>query len=374
LDVLGVIMRALLVLAFAPLFAGCRASDPPVESAPCGGAGVICHVAGTNIAAFDGDGRPAIDSSLYLPSAARLEPDGQKRLHVIDFNNQRVRCVEADGSLQTVIGSGIHGPALSGVSVTKTPLDNPQDIAFASDGSLVLVNYHDPRVFRISKGVVQAIAGTGDPGDGGDGGPALEATFQQIAGIALGPDGAIYVSDDKAHRVRVIKNGMVSAFAGISGDTAEGYAGDGGPATSAKLSKPMGLAVDAQGRVYIADSGNDVVRRVDKGIITTIAGNGEEALSGDGGPATKAAMFSPHGIEIAPDGSLYVSDYGNDRIRRIDAQGIITTIAGSTMGHSGDGGPATQAQLHGPNYFTVTADAIYFADQLNNAVRVIHLR
>ncbi len=368
-------MRRFAMVALVPLVAACHARVEPVETPPCGGPGTICHVAGTNIAAFDGDGHPAAGTSLYLPSGVRIAPSAPKLLHVVDFNNQRVRCIEADGTFKTVIGNGIHGPAVSGAGATQTPLDNPQDMAFATDGSVVLVNYHDPRVFRLSKsGVVEVIAGNIDPGDSGDGGPALDAFFGELSAVALGPDGAIYVSDDKKNRVRVIRNGLVAAFAGISGNDMGGYAGDGGPATSARLAQPMGLAVDAQGRVYIADSGNDVVRRVDKGIITTIAGTGQEALSGDGGPATKAALFGPHGLGLASDGTLYVSDYGNDRIRRVDTKGIITTIAGTTAGNSGDGGPATQAQLHGPNYFAVTADALTFADQLNNTVRVIDLR
>ncbi len=343
---------------------------------PCAGAGTICNVAGTGLAGFDGDGRPATETAFYLPSAARVAADG--RVSVMDFNNHRLRRLDKDTVVHTTAGNGVHSVATAGAPATSSGLENPVDFAFAPDGTAVFVSYHDPRVLRVSAaGVIEVVAGTGDLGDAGDGGDALKATFNELVAIAVAPDGAIYVSDDKQQRVRVIRQGKVDNFAGTTG--VRDYKGDGGPATQAALAIPLGLAVDGKGRVYIADSSNDVIRRVDdKGVIATVAGNGKEGFDGDGGPATKATLFTPHGVAVAADGTMYIADNGNDRVRKVDPGGVITTFAGCTIGgvtagSGGDGGPATAAQLHGPNYLHLGPDALYIADQLNNRVRLVFL-
>jgi sugar lactone lactonase YvrE len=356
-----------LVLAIA-LLAGCSPTVPP----PCGGQGIICRIAGTGVAAFDGDGKPALETSFYLPSAVRVASDG--RVLVMDFNNHRLRRIEPNGTVSSVVGNGVHAFAVEGARAESSPLENPSDFAFAADGAIVLVTYHDPRVLRVGKqGVIEVLAGNGELGDAGDGGPALKATFDELVGITLGADGAIYVSDDKSHRVRMIKNGTVTAVAGVSGK--KGYQGDGGAASMAPLAEPQGLAIDPQGRLLIADAGNHVIRRVDaNGIIETIAGSGKKGFAGDGGPAKQALLNRPHGIHVASDGSITFSDRDNDRIRRIAPSGVIDTIAGSTAGNAGDGGPALQAQLRGPGYLDVTPHGIYLADQLNHCARVIYSR
>jgi hypothetical protein len=333
---------------------------------------MICRVAGDGSASFDGDGKPAVASGLYLTSTVRRGPDGL--VHVLDFNNHRLRRVEADGTLRTVIGNGVHAVAVEGASALATPLENPIDFAYDASGAVVLIGYHDPRILRVgSAGVVEVLAGTGYASDDGDGGPALEASFTQLSGLAIAPDGRVAVCDDLTHRVRVLMDGKVAAVAGSSG--VPGFSGDGGPATEAQLDTPRGLAFDTEGNLYVADSQNHRIRRIGvDGLITTIAGTGEAGQSGDEGPALEATLREPNGVEVAPDGSVLVADTGNHRIRRIDASGTIRTLAGSAAGFSGDGGLARQAELRGPNRVTATVDAVYIGDQRNHAARVVFLR
>ena len=184
---------------------------------------------------------------------------------------------------------------------------------------------------------------------GGDGGPATQATTHRPQGIAVGPDGSLYIADSYNHRIRRVgPDGIITTVAGTD---VPGFGGDGGPATQATLDYPQGIAVGPDGSLYIADSGNNRIRRVGPdGIITTVAGtDGSQGFGGDGGPATQARLAGPWGIAFGPDGSLYIADSGNQRIRRVGPDGIITTVAGTGQsGFSGDGGPATQARLIGP--------------------------
>lgn len=255
-----------------------------------------------------------------------------------------------------------------------TPLENPIDFAFDAEGAIVLVAYHDPRILRVgAAGVVEVLAGTGDLGDDGDGGPALSAHFTQLAGMAIAVDGRIAVSDDKTHRVRVFFGTTVEAVAGESGNA--GFVGDGGLAMNARLSSPRGLAFDVMGNLYVADTGNHRVRRVGvDGVIETVAGVGTAGDDGDEGPATDAQLRSPEGVFVATDGSLYIADTGNHRIRRVDATGTISTFAGSTRGSSGDGGPLLAAQLQNPSRVDVSDEAVLIADQRNHLVRTTALR
>ena len=361
------------LIAIAALVATAACDDPVEETPPCIGEGVICHVAGTGAQAFNGDDLPPAESALNLPSAARVGPD--ELLYIMDFNNMRLRCRIASGVLDTIAGSGVHAFARINRNALESPLENPIDFDFLPDGRIVMVSLHDPRLLLVdSDGTLLSIAGTGDVGDGGDGLEAHRATFVELAAIAVAGDGSIFVSDDGANRVRVLRpDGNVYPYAG-TGD--KGAAGDGGPALDAQLNHPEGIAVDADGNLYIADTYNHRIVRVDavSGNIDTVAGTGSEGLSGDGGPALEAALHWPSGVDVAPDGTLYIADTLNHRVRHIDGAGTITTVAGSDRGHAGDGGPATAAQLKGPRYIDVTDDALYIADQQNQVVRMVHLR
>ncbi len=348
--------------------AGCPDREPVV----CGGAGVVCRLAGTGDRAFNGDGHDALETDFYLLSAARRGPDGL--LYLMDFNNHRLRRVEANGTVSTIAGTGNHDWTVEGPA-TESPLENPVAFAFLPDGSITFVALHDPRVFVVDPdGMLRVIAGTGDPGDTGDGEDAREATFTELTGIVVGPDGSIFVSDGGAHRVRVIRpSGVVEAYAGIG--AVPGPGGDGGPAIEANLWRPEGLALSEGGDLYVAEAQGHAVRRVRAdGILETVAGTGEQGFSGDGGPAVEARLRRPAGVAVGPDGEVYVADTFNDCIRRVDPSGVIESIAGTgEEGLAGDGGPAIDADLYGPATLHFEDGALYFADQFNSVARVVYL-
>ncbi len=355
------------------LWAVCGCSDASTNgpTRKCGSPGDICHLVGTGQGEFNGDGLPPQKTALRLPSVVRVGPEGD--WYVMDNDNYRLRR-DVDGAIVTVAGNGVHAYASVGNKAVDSPLENPFDVAFSKDGLPIFVSLHDPRVLRIDvDGTLVAIAGTGDIGDSGDEGPAESATFKELSGITIAPDGSIFVSDDLANRVRVIRpDGTIHTYAG---DGVEGYDGDQVPATAAALFHPEELSLDAEGNLYVADTYNHRIRRIDgaTGMIDTVAGTGTRGLSGDGGPAVDAELQYPSGVTVAPDGQVYIADSFNHRIRRIDPSGVITTVVGTTEGYSGDNGPANHAKLKGPAYLEATDELLYIADMRNQVVRVAHL-
>lgn len=218
---------------------------------------------------------------------------------------------------------------------------------------------------------IRTVAGDGVQGFAGDNGPAVNAELFAFAGVTVDSAGNIYIADTGNSRIRKVTNGVVTTIAGTA---IPAYTGDNGPATSASLSFPRGVGLDAAGNIYIADSGNNVIRKIDKtGIITTVAGNGTSGFSGDGGPAISAQLANVSGVAFDANGNMYLADRSNGRIRKVTVGGIISTIAGTGVaGFSGDGGPAANAQLYTPN--SVAFDAagnLYSADSSNNAIRKI---
>ena len=349
---------------------GCAGADAPCAD---GGAGTVCRVAGIGESAFNGDGLAAERTSFYLPSQVRRGPDGL--LYVMDFNNMRLRRIEADGTVSTVAGAGIHELALIGLPANQTSLENPIDFEFLADGRILMVSSHDPRVLVIDHdGTLQVFAGDrlpGTIGNEGDGGPALAARFVELAGIAVDPDGAVYVADRGANRVRVIRDGIVTTFAGTG---VPGFGGDGGTAARAQLDEPSALVIDAAGTVFISDTGNCAIRTVSpSGAISTLAGVAYEGYSGDGGPAGSAALAHPQGLAVAADGTVFISDRYNSRIRRVGTDGMISTIAGTgTKGLEGDGGPALEAEFGYLGAIQLDDDGgLLVADQTNSVIRKI---
>jgi sugar lactone lactonase YvrE len=215
---------------------------------------------------------------------------------------------------------------------------------------------------------IRTFAGNGTGGFSGDNGPATSAGLSSPWGVAADAGGNLYIADAWNYRVRRVSNGSITT---VAGNGTPGHSGDNGPATSAQMGRPRGVAVDASGNLYIVDDSN-FVRKVANGVITTIAGTGNSDFKGDNGPATSAAFWSPGGIAVDAAGNLYIADTTNNRIRRI-SNGVITTVAGNgTSGFSGDNGPATSAQLSNPYGVAVdTLGNLYIADTNNSCIRKV---
>jgi RHS repeat-associated protein len=283
--------------------------------------------------------------------------------HYYDQNNRTLHLgdggkITAQSSLPKVITT-VAGGGANGVAV-------------ASDGSVYVTDIYTCRIQRIDPaGIITTIAGNGSSGYSGDGGPATAAKLLLPSSVAVALDGSVYITDGMVRIRRIGPDGIITT---IAGNGSYGYSGDGGPATAAMIFEPRGVAVTQDGNVYFADRENDRIRRIGPdGIITTVAGNGRHGYSGDGGPATAASLYSPLGVAVASDGSVYFSDNGNKRIRHIGPDGIITTVAGNgSRGYSGDGGPATAASLDSPLSVAVASDgSVYFSDIGNNRIRRI---
>ncbi|HMG24553.1 MAG TPA: hypothetical protein VK607_24620 [Kofleriaceae bacterium] len=360
----------------APLLVGVAAGGCGADTAePCSEQppGTVCALAGTGELAFNHDGLPAAETDFYLPSEARRGPDGL--LYVMDFNNMRLRRIEARGTVSTIAGDGFHAGATEDVPAIASSLENPIDFDFRADGRPIFISYHDPRVLVVDRdGVLRRVAGNPQPGvrgNEGDGGPATDAQFIELSGIAVAADGAIYIADDMAHRVRVIRDG---AIATLAGNGLPGYQGDGGPAIAAALTAPTALALDRGGNLYVSDASSHVVRRIaPDGTITTAAGTGEPGWSGDGGRAIDAQLNGPEGIAVAGDGALYIADRLNSRIRRVAPDGTISTIAGTgTRGMTGNGGPARAARFGYVSRVQFDRDGgLLVSDQSNSCIRKI---
>jgi sugar lactone lactonase YvrE len=365
------------------------ASDPP--EAACAKPQAICTFAGTGKPVFDGDGRGPLATSLDWPLDLDFAPDG--RAYLLDWQNHRVRRIEADGRVVTVMGTDLVGdgpPNMSdlmppGAPGTEVELNHPTDLGFLPDGGVLVAAWHNHKIRRLdpATGLVTVLAGSG-PGKSGDGGPAKQALFSQPKSVAIDPTGNIYVTDSRNQRIRRIDgNGVINAVAGSGG--MGGFDGDGADPMLARFymqeanDNPEpggGIALDYEGRLYIADTFNNRIRRADffNGKVETVAGNGSAGYGGDGGPATEAALNRPRDVEIGPDGRLYIADTNNHRVRVVDLRaGTIETVAGNGQaGFTGEGGPATQASLKRP--FGIAFDGagnLYVADTLNNRIRRI---
>ena len=350
--------------------AGCE------DEVPCDAVGNICTLAGTGEFGFNHDGKPAVDSDLYLVSSVERGPDG--RVWIMDFNNQRLRRIDDDGVMETVVGNGFHAFADVSVPILDSPLENPIDFDFYADGRCVFVSYHDPRVLFVGDdGQLHALAGAADgvlgtEGNEGDGGPATEALFIQLDGIAVTDNDTVYVSDSLANRVRRIQDGMIETVAG-TGEQA--YSGDGGPATEAALHWPSALALDAEGGLYIAETQNHVIRYLaTDGTISTFAGTGAQGYGGDEGPATAAMLDQPYGLAVDEDGSVFISDRGNFVIRRVAPDGTIETVAGTGEQGLSRNGPALELPFGHLARLGMDGDGLLIAEQSNSQIRRLTLR
>ncbi len=247
----------------------------------------------------------------------------------------------------------------------------PSSVAFDAAGNLYFADTNRNVVYESSlAGVLSIVAGNGMQGFGGDGGPATSAELNAPQGLAVGPDGTLYIADTGNELIRVVRGGVITTFAG---NGSVGFSGDGGAATGAAFRRPNALAIDANGSLLVCDAGNQRVRRISAGVIQTVVGNGVQGFAGDDGAATSAELDTPMGLAVGSDGQIFVADSHNQRIRVVATDGVISTLAGNgAAGYAGDGGPATAAELDLPRgVFVTSTGAVIFADSNNQRLRMV---
>ena len=359
-----------MIAVFLLYLTGCSSPTGP------GKAAIISTVVGTGIAGDNGDGMPGPETTLYLPQDMTFGPEGA--LYIADWNNHRIRRL-ADGIVETIAGTGELGDALDGIAL-ESQFNHPTNIAFDGQDRMIIAAWHNSKVKRVDliSGQIENLAGTGDRNFGGDGGYGNDAILDLPSSVVIDAMGNILISDQANQRIRFLEpNGVIST---ICGNGEQGYSGDGGVAENAQLNSPMGqsappsgrIALDAFDRIYIADTGNHVIRMIDNDRrIRSIAGVGRRGYSGDGGPAIEAELNTPSDLAVASDGTIYIADTMNHVIRRISPDGIITTFAGTgERGFYGDGGIPEAAQLDRPYGVTLSPEGeVYIADTHNHRVR-----
>ncbi|HUA59061.1 MAG TPA: hypothetical protein VML19_09930, partial [Verrucomicrobiae bacterium] len=347
--------------------------------------GNISTIAGTGTAGFSGDRGPAIMAEIHTPQGVAIANSGT--IYVSDSSNYRVRAFTVGGDINTVAGNGstTFPTLVSGVPASGVVLNSPYDLLVDPSGNVFFGEYFNCTVRELVKstGLVNIFAGTVAVGAttgtctgfSGGGGPATSAELGNVNGVARDGAGNIYIADTSNCVVwEVTTGGTISVFAGSGPPKNCGYSGDGGPATSARLSAPVGVFVDSKNNVYIGDSANNRVREVSNGTISTIAGDGVAGYLGDGDPATIAELKNPDGVAVDRAGNLFIADTDNCVIRQVAAAtGIISTIAGTgTCDFNGDG-PATEHELNKPTYISVDAnDNLFMTDNNNQRIRWVN--
>ena len=332
----------------------------------------ISTYAGNGISGYSGDGGAATLAWLSNPWAVAVDLGGN--VYISDGGTDRVRKVNTSGIITTIAGTGVMGYSGDGGPATLAKLSGPVGVAVDAAGNVYIAETWNRRIRKInSSGVITTIAGNGNLGYSGDGGLATLAELNYPTGVAVDTAGNIYIGDQGNNCIRKVNTGGIITT--IAGSGPGGYSGDGGPATLALLSTPAGVAVDAAGNVFIGDLGNQRIRKIDTGgIISTIAGTGVQGFSGDGAAATLAQLNQPAGVSVDSSGNVYIADFTNSRIRKINSSGIISTIAGTgVQGYAGDGGAATLAQLNQPYGVAVDVTGnIFIADYFNQRIRKIN--
>ena len=310
-------------------------------------------VAGTGDRGFSGDGGPAVDARLSVPSAVFVDVTGT--ITIADTSNDRVRIIEPDGRIRTIAGNGDRASTGDGGPATDAALHTPTALFVDGDGNIFVAEWTGHRIRKISpSGTITTTVGIGLHGFLGDGGPSTESNIWSPSAIYIDGQRNLYLAEWGNDRIRkVAREGTVSTLAGTG---IAGFTGDGGPATEARINNPNGIFVDKHGNVYFSDLGNQRVRRITTdGRIETVAGDGTPGFAGDGGPATEASISNPAGLFLDDADNLYLVDSGNGRIRKIDPSGTITTVVGGAVSESVGSLSPKDLTLEGPTSLFVDA-------------------
>lgn len=331
--------------------------------------------AGNGIGGYSGDGAAATAAELKFPYGVTIDVSGN--MYIADKNNNRIRKVTiSTGDITTIAGTGTGAYNGDSIAATSAELYYPSGVAIDASGNIYIADFYNNRIRKMiaSTGIIITIAGNGTANFSGDGGLATTAQLNNPTGVAVDVSGNVYIADQGNNRIRKVNtSGNINT---VAGNGTFGYSGDGASATAAELSYPTGIALDTAGNIFIADTYSEAIRKVNtSGIISTIAGTGTQGYGGDGAAATGAKLNLPTGVAVDASGNIYIADAGNQRIRKVNVSGTISTFAGTgTTGYSGDGGPATSAKLASPNGVGVDASGnVYIADEGNNRIRKISI-
>ncbi|MBI3696509.1 MAG: hypothetical protein HY238_16920 [Acidobacteria bacterium] len=331
--------------------------------------GILTVVAGNGIRGNSGDEGPATSASLFDPIG--VAADTQGNIYIVEGN--RVRRVSPDGIIRLFAGQSGNGPSGDGGPALAARFNLPTGVAVDATGNLYISEWVGSRVRKIdTKGIITTVAGNGISGFSGDGGRATAASITAAMGVAVDAAGNLYIADRFNTRIRrVSPDGIISTFAGSGAGGPPGASGDGGLATAASIGDVRGVTVDAAGNIYFASTFNRVWRVDSQGIIRVVAGGGSAGFAGDGGPATRASLSRPTGVVVDSAGNLYIADSDNARVRRVSPNGVITTFAGDgSYRLSADGTSAVESYLFGPRSVVVDAAGnVLIADPVDLRVR-----
>lgn len=364
-----------IAFAFIVSISACKKDDPQENA--CGDIGILCDVAGVaGQSGGGGNGGDALSAFMYWPMDVAEDTDGN--IVVIDFNNHCVRKINESGNIEVIIGSGILGDDPVG-SALDINLNHPTSLTMGPNGDYWLAAWHNWKIKKIDHTTLEVTSPIGtSQGFVGDGGPADSAKMDLPSSLVFDNAGNMYISDQANQRIRKVDTDMkISTFAG-SGD--EAFADGVGTAASFNLPKgsnatPGGKLAISPDKTYLvmADTKNNRIRKIDLATaeVTTIAGTGEQGYSGDNGPATQAKLYWPSDVAVGADGAVYIADSKNNVIRKIRTNGIITTIAGTgEAGYSPTGTKATEAKLNKPaGVFMASDGTLYIADTYNQQIK-----
>ncbi len=332
---------------------------------------VISTFAGNGVAATLGDGLSPTAASFNNLAAVYFHTTGD--FYIVEYSGSVIRKISSTGVVSTFAGNGVAGYGGDGGPATAASFNHPIDILADYSGNFYVIDNGNQRIRKINAaGIITTIAGNGIPGYTGDGGPATAATLHDPSRMTIDGAGNIYFADAVNNVIRKISTaGIIST---VVGNGTPAFAGDGGPATGASLWQPLGVTLDGNGNMYVADALNHRIRKINtSGIISTFAGTGAVGYAGDSGPATAATMNYPNGVTCDQTCNVYFTDWYGHKVRKVTYSGIITTVVGSGVaGFSGDGGPAVSAQLNGPNNLTFDhISNLYIPEYYNNRVRKV---